>query len=81
MFENDRYVVTVEEYEYPVTAHGAQYSSGYAVTNKQYAVQEVLTTQLPDAIAAAEQLDIALDNETWKWVRITHDADAINKGG
>lgn len=41
----------------------------YAVYNKEYGVEEVWTTQLPEAISAAESLDLAMETEPWVKMR------------
>lgn len=78
LFENDNYEVVVAD-NIHVENHGAIYSVGYAVTNKDTGVDEVFTNTLPDAIGAAEQLDLAMENEVWKWMRINQEADDLEK--
>lgn len=79
VFENERYFVIVTEFPGTVLAHGADYFHGYAVINKQTEVEEVYVTTLPDAIASAEQLDLALENEPWAWVRVESDAAKLDR--
>ena len=75
VFENERYGIITGDFSGPVKFHGGEYNYGYKVINLTTGVVEVNTPQLPDAIAAAEQLDIACANETWKWARINFEAE------
>lgn len=75
VFQNERYGVILGDFPGVVKFHGGEYTSGYCIINKDTGVTEVCTPQLPDAIAAAEQLDIACANETWKWARINFEAE------
>jgi hypothetical protein len=79
IFENERYYITTCDLpvEQAVSVHGGKYTYVYAVVNKVHEVPEVFTPSYPDAVAAAEQLDIACANEVWKWSRIQSDADAM----
>lgn len=81
LFDNGRYYVQtrIMPVELAVTAHGAKHVHVYAVTNKETGVDEVLTPSYPDAVAAAEQLDIAVENAVWKWMRIQADAEDMAK--
>lgn len=80
IFENDRYAVTIGQFPNSVELHGGHYDGGYIITNKETGVQEVYTAQYPDAIAAAEQLDISVEQAVWKWIRINHETDQVEKG-
>ena len=79
LFENDNYTVTVGDFDGKVTFHGGEYTSGYVVTNKNTGVREVFTPQYPDAVASAEQLDLAIEHSSWKWIRIQQETDLIMK--
>jgi hypothetical protein len=81
LFENERYIVLQTEFPHPVKTHGGMYDQGYSAINRETGVAEVFSAQLPDAIAAAEQLDIAMETQPWKWVRIQASADSVNPDG
>ena len=70
LFENEHYYVEPGPFQGEVTSHGGKFVYGYLVISKATEVTEIMTPQLPDAIAAAEQLDISMETETWKWIRI-----------
>jgi len=74
LHENERYRVVQVDFPEPLTLHGAVYYSGYGVVNKTTDVEEVYTPQLPDAIAACEGLDVAMQEEPWLWARLRTDA-------
>ena len=82
LFENYHYHVAVVDklaqrtHSVEIVMHDTVYYQGYGVINKGTGVTEYLTTSLPEAIFNAEQFDVALTNETWKWMREegTHDA-------
>lgn len=76
--DNDRYCVLIVAYDELLEYGGAKYDIGYAVLNKQTGVYEVLTAQLPDAIMAAEQLDIAMATKQWEWMRANLEAKAAD---
>ena len=71
IFENRHYVVNTNHTE--IIMHDSAYDGGYEVVNKEYGVVEYKTTSLPEAIFNAEQFDVALTNETWKWMREEQD--------
>ena len=77
VFENERYRVIVTAFPGTVKSHGGEYFEGYASVNKETGIAEVYSAQMPDAIAAAEQLDIAMDQQSWSWIRIQAEADGI----
>lgn len=78
LYENERYRVVLGEFPQAIELHGGQYERGYIIINKETEVEEVYTAQYPDAIAAAEQLDISVEAKVWKWIRINHDADIVD---
>lgn len=78
--ENANYVVEVGDFPEPMTYHGGgQYVHGYIVRNKATNVEEVYTPQLPDAIMASEQLDMAVEQRAWDWLRAEHSARIESK--
>lgn len=81
LFENENYEVVIVHLpiELAVRAHGAQHTSVYAVRNRETGVDEAYTPSFPDAIAAAEQFSLAIENSVWKWVRIQAEADAMEE--
>lgn len=80
-FENERYMVypTYFPEDIVVENHGATYLAGYAVENKTTDIVEVYTPQLPDAIGTAEQLDMAMEQQPWAWMRIQAEADSAQE--
>lgn len=81
LFENKWYMVCATVFDFPVKSHGGEYASGYSVINKVTGMTEVNTPQLPDAIAAAEQLDLAMEEEPWKWARLQSESQVVNPDG
>ena len=79
LFENKNYIIESGAFDGKVTFHGGEYTYGYLVRNKNTGVAEVYTPQYPDAVASAEQLDLAIEAESWKWIRIQREADLIAK--
>ena len=79
VFENERYVVVVDEFPEAVMRDGATYFRGYVVANRETDVDEFYAPMLPDAIAAAEQLDVAMEQSVWKWIRIQAQAQALDE--
>lgn len=77
VFENERYVVYVANFLEPVKNNGAQFTSGYAVENRATGVVEFMIPQLPEAISAAEQLDMAMEQAPWKWAREAHERQQL----
>lgn len=69
LFVNDHYYVEVEVWRTPVRSNGYDYTEGYSVTNRETEITEFRMPQLPEAIAAAEQLDIAMTTKSWEWQR------------
>ncbi len=69
IFENDNYTVTAGEFTSPVRSNGCEFTEGYLVTNKVTGIVEFQIPQMPEAFAAAEQLDIAMVQRPWEWVR------------
>ena len=80
VFENDRYIVTVDDFTAPMRNNGCDYTRGYVITNKATGVVELQLVQLPEAIAAAEQLDVALLKEPWSYVREGIEAEVSPSG-
>lgn len=79
--ENENYIVTMGNFGNPVESHGGHYTHGYLVINTKTGVVEIETPQLPDAIAVAEQLDVALTQEPWKWMRAQQESASVNPDG
>ena len=77
VFENERYVVDIGDFPEVARIHGSGYVRGYVVRNKETGVEECFTPSYPDAVAAAEQLDLAIANSVWKWVRISDGAEKL----
>lgn len=79
LFENERYTVIVTQVPGP---HEKMYR-GYGVRNKTTMVDEYFTMQLPDACSVAEQLDLAMQTEQWRWVRdareVAPDGSSVNE--
>jgi hypothetical protein len=53
----------------------------YAVYSKEYGVEELWTIQLPEAISAAESLDLALETQPWVTMRDLTLNHAAHRGG
>ena len=74
-YENHHYRVALikqleqRTHSVEIVMHDTTYYEGYAVISKGTGVVEYMTTSLPEAIFNAEQFDVALTNETWKWMR------------
>ena len=77
IFENDTYVVVLSDLNEGSQYQGMRYTQGYAAVNKETGVKEILSPCLPDIISAAEQLDIAMEQEVWKWARINAEAESL----
>lgn len=69
LHENERYIIVPSQFDHVIKSHGGWYKAGYAVINKTTEIVEVKTAQLPDAIFAAEQMDLALETKQWEWMR------------
>jgi hypothetical protein len=81
VFSNERYEVTVGDFTSPVRSNGCEFTRGYVVTNKVTGVVEFQVPQYPESIAAAEQLDIALETKPWEWVRKQQVPQEVNPDG
>jgi hypothetical protein len=72
MTMSSRVVHDNENYAVAVTGSG----TGYEVVNKNYNVTEFESISLPECIFAAENLNVVITHETWKWVAKTADSQA-----
>lgn len=81
IFENEHYYVFVGEFNAPVKSNGGEYTRGYIVTNKATGVVEFQVPQQPEAIAAAEQLSMALEQKPWEWARKNIQEPKVNPDG
>jgi len=81
IFGNERYAVYLGEFESPVRSNGSEFTRGYKVVNKEYEVVEFQIPQMPEALAAAEQLDMAMEQKPWEWARKKEERIAVNPDG
>lgn len=73
LFENERYVVNHSQEAGAVRSAGFDYFAAYNVVNKETDVVEYRVPQLPEAIAVAEQLDLAMTTQPWRASRSFHE--------
>lgn len=69
VFDNRRFVITVEALADPIELAGALFYSAYFVINKETGVTEVKTPGLVEAIMYAENSDRMLETKPWEWAR------------
>jgi hypothetical protein len=72
LHENDCYIVKLvhaEDEDSALHREGTYWWSYYGVFNKDTDIMEFASTVLPEAIANAEHLDVALATKPWEWIR------------
>ena len=64
--ENDNYTVFIDRLQ-KVTQGGIEFLGAYVVMNKHSGVREYISTAMPEALFASEQLNHAILTKGWEW--------------
>ena len=81
VFENKNYTIVAGPFAATVRSNGSDFEEGYSVINKVTGIVEFRVPQMAEAIAAAEQLDMAMETRPWEWARKKTEPAEVNPDG